>query len=390
MKYDNKKQIKDYVTKKGQKRYYFKIYLGKDPFTGKPKYTTRRFKTYQEAKRELVRMQYEKEKGKYNQILPNTKSVTYEDVYHLWIEHYEKTVEESTYTKTVGLFERHILPVLGQFKINKMNYQICQNSVNEWGMKFKKGKMMKSYASKVMDYAIKLGYIEQNPFSMIEMPKQKNEKNFEELKNFYTKEQLIEFLTCLKKEGDQKKFTLFYLLSYTGLRKGEALALTWKDINFHTQEILINKAIAKGKNHQIYIKEPKSGLPRNLSIGSEVTTVLKNWKEEQRKQLEMLGLFPLSDEQQLVFSNTKNSYIQPSKTSDWLKKLIIKYELPPITTHGLRHTHCSLLIEAGVGIKEIQERLGHADIKTTLNIYAHLSKKARDQTAEKFEVFMNM
>ncbi|HCU0710950.1 TPA: tyrosine-type recombinase/integrase, partial [Enterococcus faecalis] len=59
-------------------------------------------------------------------------------------------------------------------------------------------------------------------------------------------------------------------------------------------------------------------------------------------------------------------------------------ELKYITTHGFRHTHCSLLFEAGASIKEVQERLGHSDVHTTLNIYAHVSKQIKAETANKF------
>ncbi len=64
-----------------------------------------------------------------------------------------------------------------------------------------------------------------------------------------------------------------------------------------------------------------------------------------------------------------------------------KYDLPYITPHGFRHTHCSLLFEAGASIKEVQERLGHEDIKTTMNIYAHVTENTKEKTAEKFAQF---
>lgn len=66
-----------------------------------------------------------------------------------------------------------------------------------------------------------------------------------------------------------------------------------------------------------------------------------------------------------------------------------KYGLRKISTHGLRHTHCSLLFEAGATIKEVQERLGHSDVKTTMDIYAHVTEKAKDEVAQKFAKYMN-
>ncbi|HHT7735498.1 TPA: site-specific integrase, partial [Streptococcus suis] len=73
-----------------------------------------------------------------------------------------------------------------------------------------------------------------------------------------------------------------------------------------------------------------------------------------------------------------------------LRCILKKYDLPYITPHGFRHTHCSLLFEAGASIKEVQERLGHEDIKTTMNIYAHVTENTKEKTAEKFAQFLGM
>ena len=73
----------------------------------------------------------------------------------------------------------------------------------------------------------------------------------------------------------------------------------------------------------------------------------------------------------------------------WLTPFLEKHNLEHITAHGLRHTHCSLLFEAGASIKEVQYRLGHRDVKTTLDVYAHVTKKAKSETIDKFTNFLN-
>lgn len=79
----------------------------------------------------------------------------------------------------------------------------------------------------------------------------------------------------------------------------------------------------------------------------------------------------------------------PNKTVQWLSSFLQKYDLDYITAHGLRHTHCSLLFEAGATIKEVQFRLGHKDVKTTLDVYAHVTKKAKAETIDKFTNFIH-
>lgn len=93
---------------------------------------------------------------------------------------------------------------------------------------------------------------------------------------------------------------------------------------------------------------------------------------------------------QLVFSNAVNEYILPTKTRKWILHVQKKYKLGTITTHGLRHTHCSLLFEAGASLKEVQDRLGHSDVQTTMNIYAHVTKKAKEVAIQKFASYIEM
>ncbi|WP_431027806.1 tyrosine-type recombinase/integrase [Lysinibacillus sp. LZ02] len=93
---------------------------------------------------------------------------------------------------------------------------------------------------------------------------------------------------------------------------------------------------------------------------------------------------------------TKQDYIilgyntlQPTKTRKWMLHVQNKYGLKEIITHGLRHTHCSLLFEAGATIKEVQDRLGHGDVQTTMNIYAHVMKKVKAVTIQKFVDYLD-
>lgn len=94
--------------------------------------------------------------------------------------------------------------------------------------------------------------------------------------------------------------------------------------------------------------------------------------------------------QQLVFSNEENEYLQPTKTRKWIIQVQTKYILTTFTTHGLRHTHCSLLIEADVSLKKVLVRLGHTDVKTTMDIYTLVTQKAKDEAILKFASYINL
>lgn len=207
--------------------------------------------------------------------------------------------------------------------------------------------------------------------------------------NFYSKEELELFFNCLEKENDYQIYTLFRLLAFSGTRKGELLALTWNDIDFKNNTIKINKAVSRGLNSRLLIKAPKTkSSVRDISIDTITMKILKQWRLIQKENYLKLGFNTLKSNQ-LVFSNNNNEFFQPTKTREWLEKIIIKNDLKRITTHGFRHTHCSLLFEAGATIKEVQDRLGHSDIQTTMNIYTHVTDKAKEQTADKFAKYVS-
>lgn len=314
------------------------------------------------------------------------QSETYRDIYNMWIEHYENTIEESTFVKTTSIFKNHILPVMGDYKIDKIDITTCQKHVNEWSKKLVHFRKVKAYAAKVLNHAIKHGFLDKNPFDLVEMPKIKKQISLddeEEFANFYNREQLLQFLEAIKQTSPPMVYTLFHLLAYSGMRKGEALALTWNDINFEENEIRINKAISRGVDCQLYLKTTKNGVVRVISMDQQTMDLLASWKAEQAKAFKIK-----SPKKQLVFNNRNNDFLQPVQTQKWLKQIFKKFNLPVITTHGLRHTHCSLLFEAGASIKEVQERLGHTDVKTTMDIYTHVTKKTKASTTEKFEAYL--
>lgn len=379
---NNSSPIKSYKNKNGATLYMFRVFLGTDELTGKAKNTTRRgFKTKKEAELALARIKLQVSEGTYKQ----SSTDTYQDVYNLWITQYEKTVEESTFVKTVGYFKNHILPAMGTYRIEKITIAICQKHYNEWATKVQKARTIKSYAKKVLDYAIVHGLLQTNPFTHVETKVKKSfaEATEDEHENFYTKDELIIFLDHAKEHLDYKAFALLRLIAYTGMRKSEALALTWNDVNFIENELTINKAIGRGKQTKLYLKTTKTGKSRTIKLDPTTLSILKDWNKLQKQQYIKLGINTMK-KNQLIFSNTKNEFLQPVQVQKWMYSVQNKYQFKRVSPHGLRHTHCSLLFEAGASIKEVQDRLGHSDVKTTLDIYTHVTKKAKEGAIQKF------
>lgn len=314
----------------------------------------------------------------------------FEEIVELWLPYYKTTVQEVTYIGTLSYLKLYILPEFKGKKIDKIDVTLCQKIVNKWAEEkpntFKKYKF---YASKIFNYAVNIGVINDNPMKKILTPKVSGTKK---KIGFFEADELKQFLSYVEALDPNKLYTFFRLLAYSGMRKGEAYALTWDDIDFEKNKISITKSLSRGENKTVYVSPPKNPTSvRIISMDKSTMNILKRWKNTQKQLLMMLG-HPTSKKDQILFSTDKNEYYKPTIDANWLRN-IYKQEIVPtdfkrISTHGLRHTHASLLFEAGASFKAVQERLGHADIATTMNIYTHVTKKVSDGTGDLFANFV--
>ena len=379
-------KIKEYQKKDGTVNYEFQVYVGIDPLTGKQVSTRRRgFSSSKEAELELARINLAVAEGKFK--IKETPR-TFKEIAEIWLPNYKSTVEEVTYTGTKSILKLHVYPDIGDKKIDKIDVTYAQKMVNKWAeespLSFKR---FKNYTSKILDYAVNIGLIDDNPMKKVLVPRTEKQKNYT---NFYTRDELLKFLELAKQYDPDKVYTFFRLLAFSGMRKGEAYALTWDDLDFEKNMIDINKSLARGENKTVYVSPPKNKSSiRKISMDKETMNILKRWKLTQKQQLLAFG-YPSKREGQTLFTTDENEYYQPTMDATWRKVI---YKLDPkfkkINTHEFRHTHASLLFEAGVSIKEVQDRLGHSDITTTMNIYAHVTEAKRDEAADKFFNYMN-
>jgi len=378
--------FKQYAKKDGSKLWQFQTYLGIDAASGKEIRTTRRgFKTKKEAQIALNKLELDFEKNG----LQKESKVTFQDVYDLWVVNYEHTVKESTFVKQTEQYKIHVLPAFGQKKIDKITVAAAQKFANDKVKDFVKYREFIRAASRIFEYAITLDYIHQNPFKKITIPKRK-EKAGDKIENYFTKAELNTFLNAVDSKNDLKMSAFFRTLAFSGMRAGELLSLTWQDIDFDSQFIVINKTLARGKDRRLYVEAPKTKSSRRVIPMDEKTlSILKEWRLYQRKIMLGFGHNTMK-KNQLVFSNLDNEFLQLSKPRKWLEVIIKQNNLKRITVHGLRHTHASLLLEAGATIKDVQERLGHSSIQITLDLYIHITEKRKEETAAQFAKYIGI
>ncbi|VTS78004.1 integrase [Enterococcus hirae] len=377
--------IKQYQKKNGEKAWYFKTYLGIDPLTGKKRYTTKRgFKTQKEAKIALARLEVLATDKK----LVKDNNYTFTQVKDMWIEQYKPTVRESTYLRVKFLFDKNISNLFGNKKIQSYNIAYCQEAINKWKEQYSTYKALKCYTSAVFDYAKKMNLIKENPMKEVTFSKGERKQKKTKLK-YFEKEKLQDFLECCQKDKFPITYSLFRVLAFTGIRKGEALALTWDDVDFFNKTLEINKTITRNSDNKFISTPPKTNTSiRKISLDDETLNILKAWKTQQKRYLLAHGQHAKT-KNQIIFSSKNNNYIDITRPNIILSRICKEHNFNDITIHGFHHTHCSLLFEAGLSIKEVQERLGHSDIHTTMNIYTHVTKKQKERSADKFAAYLN-
>lgn len=380
--------IKEYIEKRtGTKTYWFSHYCGKDE-AGKRKTVTKRgFETLEDAELALATLKVALRKGTYEE----KRKVTFSKVYEAWWIGYKNTVRPVTVTRTEQQFEKYILPKFGKREITSITLKECQQAVNEWSTFYKNFKVLKSCVQRVLDYAVQSRYRNDNPMRFVQMPRiQATEKELLDGKqeNFYNREELSAFLKTLQENFSYRDYVIFHTLSYSGLRKGEMMALMWSDIDFEKRLIRVsrNMIYLDGK---VQISPPKTkNSIRTISMDEHSMNILKKWRSQQSLELLELGIRVNSDKQWVfnrINKKGQNASLYHKYTDTVIEKVLkVNPVLPVITTHGFRHTHASILVEAGANAKEIQSRLGHSSIQTTLDTYGHMTEKAMENTGVKF------
>ncbi|MFC5713828.1 tyrosine-type recombinase/integrase [Thalassorhabdus alkalitolerans] len=376
-----------YTTQQGQK-WMFKMDVGINPETGQRKTTTRRnFRTKKEAQVAASKLEQEIASGLFLQ----NDSLTFKEVFNQWYENHSKTIKVSTKKRIESMFNKHILPRFGKLKIKDITRPYCQEMINDIAHSIASVNDIKIQANQVFKYAIKMDILLKNPLDHVTIPKQAKELVHEssdrEERNYWKKEEIKKFLTITNQELSLRDHVLFHLLIYTGARKGELLALTWDDIDFEAGSLRLSKTLFYSQGQHLFQTSKTKDSKRLISLSTQTLSLLKKWQIQQKEENLAWGNRNKDD---IVFTRDEGTPLRSAYLNEKLNIIIKKHTLHRITIHGLRHTHASLLFEAGASIKEVQERLGHSDIKMTMNIYTHVTDHLKEQTAEKFHRYLEL
>ncbi|EMF0243764.1 site-specific integrase [Enterococcus hirae] len=370
--------IKKYTKKNGSSAYMFKAYMGTDPVSGKRINKTKQgFKTKKEAQLALARLQTEIENSGFRQ----AEKMTFQQVYDLWVVNYELTVKESTFVKQTELYRLHVLPYFGHRMLDKITPAIVQKFANQ-NVKYKRYREFISNTSRIFEYAIRMNLIRENLVKKIIIPKPA-EKLEQDKINYFTKDELTSFLKALDGLGNLKQSAFLRLLAMSGCRRGEILGLEWRSVNFDENYISITQTLARGKNRRLYLELPKtSSSKREIPLDAKTMDMLKRWRLRQRKDLLRFGHNSINDHQLVFSSLEKNSFIELATPRKWLHTILKENGIRKITLHGLRHTAATMMLESGLTLKDVSDRLGHASIEITSDLYIHITEKRKRENID--------
>lgn len=379
--------ITEYKKKNGATVYRASVYLGVDKLTGKKARTTVTASTKKGVKikaREAV-----------NAFAANGYSVkekptitTYRELVALWWESYKNTIKPNSQQSMEGIVRLHILPVFGDYKLDKLTTPIIQQQVNKWADKANKGEkgayanysFLNNINRRILQYGVTMQAIQHNPARDVIIPRK--QQNKEHKVKFFSNQELKQFLDYLDNLDLSSYENLFDYVLYktllaSGCRIGEALALEWSDIDLKKGIISISKTL--NRYQETNTPKSKAGL-REVDIDTATVTLLKEYKKRQQIQAWQLGR-----SESIVFTPFTTKYAYACLLRKRLQGHFKTAGVPDISFHGFRHTHATIMLYAGIEAKDLQYRLGHSNISMTLNTYVHATKEGAKKAVSIFE-----
>lgn len=346
---------------------------------GKPNIKTKYAKTQAEAKRklkELIKEIYTPTE----EIITNDSLV--QEYCSNWLQNIQSNIlKPSSYDRKEMTLENQVYPLIGYINMSQVTFDDIQSMVNE----LKKQNLSYSTIKKAYEaingcfkYALIKGDVNKNPCIGVTLPK--NLKHQDGDIKFYTEEQIKLLLeqSTIKYSNGKNKYRLGYgiqFLLYTGLRIGEALALTWEDIDIENKIVKINKNLKQVKNRD----KNKQGNYKIIIQDSTKTKSGSRFIPLNNKSIEALNrIKEITGQYKHVFSTKTGNNVSGRTYDTMFRKIQENCGFTEIYgVHALRHTFASLLFKKGVDVKTVSEILGHKDVSVTYNTYIHLIQEQK-------------
>lgn len=381
------------------------VYLGLDIKTGKPVKTTVTAKTLRSLDRKIIQAKIDWEEN--GSTRKETFSIaTLSDLAEMWFSNYETWVSsDNTLNRVRNYLDTYILPKFGHYQPDKITSSDIQKWINDLAQKSKESvdadnKRAKKGSSKdfgaiahklreIFDFGITHFELKYNPVQSIKIPP-KPKSNQKRIMVLHDEDLTIwlNFVDTLPNTRANRRFKVICdSLLASGMRINELLALTIYDLDFESSEILVTKTLVwKNANPKLGLKgkvvcknTPKSDSGnRKIAVPYQIIEQLQNFHDEMNLYFKKNGL----SKSKLIFPTIYGNYMCDRNERATLKRRLQEVDLPDYGFHLFRHTHASMMLNAGMNWKELQVRMGHKSIKTTMDIYAELAPKNQTQAVD--------
>lgn len=406
----NGRKVTKTTKKNGDISYSIKgVYIGTDVKTGKRITKTITVKTLKSLDRKIVEAKIQFEQSG-STIKETIQIDNFESLAEVWFSNYQTWVSsQNTINRVRGYLDTYIIPQFGDYKPEQIEPSDVQLWVNKLARKAKKSVdsgvkraqkgsakdfgAMAHKVSDIFDFGITNCGLTTNPAKTIKIPP-KPKANKERIMVLHDDDikQWLSYLDTLQDIRANRRFKVICsTLLASALRINELLALEISDLDFDTNEINVNKTLMwKRANKKLGLKgemvckqAPKTDSGnRRVAVPVSILEGLKNFHNEMNLYFEKHGL-PTST---LIFPTIYGNYMCDRNERATLKKRLSSLGLPDYGFHLFRHTHASMMLNAGMNWKELQHRMGHKSITTTMDTYAELAPKKK---FEAVDIFLN-
>jgi integrase len=310
----------------------------------------------------------------------NYDKIRLKDFLSLWLEARSTFLE----TGTQRIYRNHIVRInryLGDVPLVRLNLPVIQKAVSDMSQESIRGHPATDAAKKALttlhnalEYAVKAGFLDRNPAQYAERPRTQRY-----VANIWDAPTVFRALRLLK-EQDEELYVPALLAMLLGLRRGEALGLSWENVDFEQNIIRVRAQFADQGDGRVGVhkKLKTANSPRDLYMSSVLAHELKILRDA---KLTGGRIDP-------YVCSIHGSILNPATMSTRWGRFVNRNKLPDVRFHDLRHTFASLQLELGTDIKTISSLLGHCDLATTANIYLHPSKPVIAQAMDKIEMLV--
>jgi integrase len=362
---------------------YFRIRynLGTNPLTGKRKRGSVTVKGKRhDAERELRRLLSSLDNNDY--VEPN--KIIVRDFLKQWLEMVHTQITPKSHEGYSEIVNNYLVPTFGGSHLAKLAPAAIQQAYNGWEKSGRKDKREGGLSARsrlfihrvlksALKHAVQLQLIARNPADVVKAPRIKKAAI-----TTLTIEQSAILLNALQ---DTRLYWPVLIALTTGMRRGEILALRWKNVDFEKKTVRVVESLEQ-TNKGVRFKAPKTERSRAILLPEYTVEELKLWKEKQTKELKELHV--VSNSETLVCARQDGEPLWPtSLTHEFVKAIRKLPSLPRVRFHDLRHSHATQLLTSGIHPKIAQERLGHTTITTTLDLYSHATDTMQDEAAAK-------